>query len=76
MGWEVLINDSWRFRFSFFCNTIDRAFGDVFYLDCGSIEEFYEVWAELSLPDPRRMTADERWEAIEKMRAYIEGEEE
>ena len=76
MGWEVLINDSWRFRFSFFCNTGDIPFGDVFYLDCGSIQEFYEVWGELSLPDPRSMSQHERWDAIEKMRAHIEGEKE
>ena len=76
MGWEVLINDSWRFRFSFFCNTTDLAFGPVFYLDCGCIEEFYEVWRELSLPDPRGMTEYELFEAIEKMSAHIEGEEE
>ena len=77
MGWEVLMNDSFQYRYCFMCNTGDEPFGGVFYLsECSSIEMFYEVWRELNLTDPRRMTDDERWEAIQAMKLHILGEEE
>ena len=78
MGWEVLMNDGYAhgMRFSFFCNTADKAFGSVFYLvGCDSILEFYDGWDEVvgAASDPRAMDEDTLWEKIFEMKKYFKG---
>ena len=78
MGWEVAINEtnSGRYnRYMFFCNTADRAFGPVFYLNfCPDISSFYNAgWKVNSedFPDPRVLPEDMLWKAIERMKVYF-----
>ena len=76
MGWEVLMNDGYAHgnRFSFFCNTADKAFGSVFWLiGCDSILSFYDGWDTVvgEASDPRAMDEDTLWEKILEMKKYF-----
>ena len=67
MGWEVMFTESHAGlrRWCFFCNTSDRPFGQVFYLNnCLDADDFYENWAEMDFGDPRRLDDDHLWCAV------------
>ncbi len=76
MGWEIAKNEVHHGTFKrwcFFCNTADKAFGDVFFLnDCYSQDDFYEAWGKVNESlDPRTLSEDDLWQAILRMKAYF-----
>ena len=80
MGWEVAVNETHYGEFRrwvFFCNTSDKPFGRVFYLNkCYSKSNFYIAWNDLVLEDARALNRKGMLDdAIRQMQKYF-GEEE